>query len=229
MCNIHNFLGKLHINLCRLNQKTWLNQIQIVPQNSGSKSWEIIWKDCFDDLCFKYISPLKTIFVNLYLHIKLCMMSRNMCKLKSNLHQKTCTLTGMSCNLHIIICKTNSFYFILTSGWPEFFISPKLTKVQGSLETSLNWLDHFLLSEPVGIVYVYTELYTDRVRHHKQHWSNQSVCTGIFSDNAEQQHSSCAISRSLHIKLCWFFLSYYDFGQKIKPDKNIFYSSFDLQ
>ena len=116
----------------------------------------------------------------MYLHIKLCILSRNMCKVKSNLHQKTCTLTGMSCNLHIIMCKTNSFYFILTSGWQEFFISPKLTKVQGSLGTSLNRLDHFLLSEPVGIVYVYTELYTDRVRHHKQHWSKQSVCTGYF-------------------------------------------------
>ena len=113
MCNIHNFLGRLHINTCRLNQKIWSNQIQTVPQNSGSIFWELIWKDFFDCLCLKSFPPRKTIFVNSYLHIKLCILSRNMCKVKPNIHQKLCTLPEMSCNLHIIMCKTNSYYFIL--------------------------------------------------------------------------------------------------------------------
>ena len=73
----------------------------------------IILKRFFWLLMFKVISPQKTIFVNSYLHIKLCILSRNMCKVKSNIHQKLCTLPEMSCNLHTIMCRTNSYYFIL--------------------------------------------------------------------------------------------------------------------
>ena len=133
MCNIHNFLDRLHINKCRLNQKIWSNQIQTVPQNSGSIFWELIWKDFFDCLCLKSFPPQKTIFVNSYLHIKLCILSRNMCKAKSNLHKKMCTLSGISCNLHIIMCKINLYYFILTSDWAVLFSKPRPRHLTPSL------------------------------------------------------------------------------------------------
>ena len=85
----------------------------------------IILKRFFWLLMFKVISPQKTIFVNSYLHIKLCILSRNMCKAKSNLHKKMCTLSGISCNLHIIMCKINLYYFILTSDWAVLFSKPR--------------------------------------------------------------------------------------------------------